>query len=396
MKYKYYKKQLQISRLGYGLAKLPLKENNELDEKTSIKLIKIAIEKGINFFDTAYTYLNGKSEIVLGKALEGVNREKICISTKAPVWLYKDKNDFYKILYEQLERLNTDYIDFYLIHGINRDTWNLMNKYEIMDCMAEAKKLGLIRNIGFSFQDTYTLFKKIVDSYDWDLCMLRLNILENCFEAGLKGLEYAKKKNIPVVAMQPFQGGTLIEIIEKLYPKIENSSKYAFNYLWKKNNILTIIPSMTSKENLKKNIEIENEKLESDTKIVKEIHKKYNDNLAIKCNGCSECIKFCKNNVAIPYVFLIYNYYKITNNKNNFKKKYEYTILKHGNTAEQCSKCDKCNCFCKKKINIRNEMMKINEEYNLIKKEFIKFDIKMGEKNENGKSLNRKKNCPRQ
>ena len=146
MKYKYYKKQLQISRLGYGLAKLPLKENNELDEKTSIKLIKIAIEKGINFFDTAYTYLNGKSEIVLGKALEGVNREKIYISTKAPVWLYKDKNDFYKILYEQLERLNTDYIDFYLIHGINRDTWNLMNKYEIMD---ENEKIKVFMNNNF-------------------------------------------------------------------------------------------------------------------------------------------------------------------------------------------------------------------------------------------------------
>jgi hypothetical protein len=349
MKYRNVKDN-NISILGYGLAKLPS------DEKEAIDLIEYALNEGINFFDTGYTYLNGKSEETLGKVINKIDRKSIYISSKAPVWLYKNEDDFDKILNDQLNRLNTTYIDYYFLHGLNYYSWELTKKFNVLDKLIQAKKEGKIKNIGFSFQDNINVFQDIISSFDFDICMISINMLEPDFQMGMEGIKLLNEKNIPIICMQPFLGGSILDIMNKKYIDLN------FKYIWNLKNVISIIPSMTKKEHLIDNISYANNNIsldEDDFNLINDLRKNYQDKKYIKCNECFKCVNNC--NVPIPYLFKLYNYYKITHDFEKFKEKYLYTIARHGGFNYSCNKCNKCLNNCPNNIDIPSFLEEINE-----------------------------------
>jgi predicted aldo/keto reductase-like oxidoreductase len=209
----------EVSILGFGCMRLPIKNGSQsaadildpakgIDEEKAIQLIHYAMDQGVNYFDTAYPYHNGKSEPLLGRALQG-HREKIMIATKLPAWLVKGEDDFDKFLHEQLQRLNTSYLDFYLLHGLGRQTWSRMKELGALRFLDRILSDGRARYVGFSFHDDIRIFKEIVDGYDWALGQIQSNYLDLDYQAGREGLEYASSRGMGVVIMEPLRGGGL-------------------------------------------------------------------------------------------------------------------------------------------------------------------------------------------
>lgn len=207
---------MEVSRFGMSCMRLPHKKdrdgNSVMDVDKSIEIIKYALENGVNYFDTAYVYgKDGKSEETLGKALKGNIRDKVFVATKSPVPLNKEYENFNKYLDEQLKRLQMDYVDFYLFHGLDQNSWGKVKSFKLLDEMEKARKKGKIRYIAFSFHGNLKLFKNIIDSYSWDMYTIQLNFMgENC-QAGVAGLKYASSKGIGVIIMEPLLGGILGE-----------------------------------------------------------------------------------------------------------------------------------------------------------------------------------------
>ncbi|MFA5015305.1 MAG: aldo/keto reductase, partial [Actinomycetota bacterium] len=259
------KLNIKVSRFGMGCMRFPKKINNTgksiTDETESIKMIRYAIENGVNYFDTAYVYKD--SEATVGKALYGGLREKIFLATKCPVDKVKKQEDFDTLLDESLERLQTGYIDFYLLHGINKNCWENIKKFKLLNKLDDAKKDGKIIYGAFSFHDDLELFKEIIDSYNWDMCQIQLNYIGERFQAGVEGLKYAASRGIGVVIMEPLLGGLLAENVPSDIVKKWGSSgikrtpaEWAFRWLANFPEVTIILSGVSTMKQLKENIKI--------------------------------------------------------------------------------------------------------------------------------------------
>ena len=245
-----------VSRFGMGCMRLPRtkdeKGNDVIDEEESIGMIRYAIEKGVNYFDTAYAYEG--SEKVLGKALKGGYREKVMIATKCPMYEIKEYGDYQRVFDESLRRLDTEYIDVYLFHCLDRKTWEKVKSTNGIAFMEDMKRQGKIRAIAFSFHAEYELFIEIIDAYDWDACLIQLNILDQDHQAGVKGLQYARRKGIPVVIMEPLKGGLLgnapADVTDLLnsYHEKRTLTEWSFRWLYNQKEVKVVLSGVSSME----------------------------------------------------------------------------------------------------------------------------------------------------
>lgn len=362
-----------VSSLGFGCMRFPTINNNDeiIDEEKSIEMLRYAIDNGVNYVDTAYPYHKGQSEILVGKALKDGYRERVKLATKSPVWLTESYEDFYKYLNEQLEKLQTSYIDMYLLHALNKERWEAILKLDVLKFLDEAKEKGLIKHPGFSFHGDLDTFKQIVDSYDWSFCQIQYNILDVDYQAGVEGLKYASSKGLAVIIMEPLKGGKLAVTPPDEIQNLWNKSKikrppvhWALKWLWNQPEVTLILSGMSSLDQVMDNISYaEDSEIDSlsdeELKIVDEVRDTYNNLIKINCTKCGYCMP-CPQGVDIPLNFSIYNDRHIYNDLKSSLKKYE--DLHENKKASSCIECGKCQPLCPQNLPIIDTLKTMHEQ----------------------------------
>ncbi|MBR4879591.1 MAG: aldo/keto reductase [Clostridia bacterium] len=361
-----------ISILGYGCMRFTQKMGVDIDKAE--KEIMEAINGGVNYFDTAYIYPG--SEAALGKILQRNNvRDKVKIATKLPHYLIKSKEAIEKIFREELERLRTDHIDYYLMHMLSDvKTWERLKEMGIAEWIDEKKKSGEIGQIGFSYHGNSDMFCQLIDAYDWDFCQIQYNYLDEHSQAGRKGLQYAHSKGIPVVIMEPLRGGRLAnnlpEKAVKLmanYPVKRTPAEWAFRWLWDQKEVTCVLSGMNSLEMVQENVKNaadsrENQLTDEDKSLLAQVVEAINEKMKVGCTGCGYCMP-CPKKVDIPGTFASYN--KIYT-ENKLKASLEYivcTLLRKDITpASNCIGCGKCEMHCPQHIKIRDELKNAQKE----------------------------------
>ena len=376
MKYrKFGRLDWKVSALGFGTMRLPVlnKDPGNIDEPEAIKMIRYAIDHGVNYVDTAYGYHNEKSEIVVGKALLDGYREKVRIATKLPCWLVNKPEDFDKLLNEQLKRLQTEKIDFYLLHGLNKVEWPKVRNFGVFKWAEHMIADGRIGYLGFSFHDDYELFEEIVDSYDnWTFCQIQYNYMDEEFQAGTRGLKYAHKKGLAVVVMEPIRGGRLAKPPEKVAkifaeaPVVRTPEEWALRWVWDHPEVTLALSGMSKMEHVTENIGlVEHSQAHSLTKeelaLIARARDAYLSLSPISCTACKYCAP-CPNGVDIPRVFDFYNEAMMYNDA--FTSRWAYgnpLIFKKEHRADKCTKCEECLEKCPQKLPIPKLLEKAHE-----------------------------------
>jgi len=371
----------KLSVLGFGVMRLPLMDDDpgNVKEEESIKLIRYAIDKGVNYVDTAYNYHKGKSEIILGRALKDGYREKVKVATKMPVWLTNEYEDFEKYLNEQLEKLDVEYVDFYLIHNLNKKYWEKLRPIKVFDFLNKALEDGKIKHVGFSFHDDVELFKEIIDAYDWDFCQIQYNYMNENYQAGTEGLKYANTKGLPVIIMEPLLGGKLAkeppkdikEIWDKAVTK-RTPAEWGLRWILNHKEVTTVLSGMNTIEQIDENIRIGNtaypeELSKEELGLIKEVENKYNSKTVVNCTGCGYCMP-CPNKVWIPYHFELYNDYyafETTEGSMNMYKR----LIKSNIDASNCIGCKKCEASCPQKLPIVELLKEVDKVLNVFRRD---------------------------
>jgi len=365
----------QVSILGFGAMRLPVEKNGSVDENEAIRMIRYALDNGINYLDTAYMYHDGASEVVVGKALSDGYRDKVMLATKSPLWSVHTPDDFDRFLSEQLERLKTDRIDFYLFHGIDRRSWEKMKELNLFEKAEKARQKGLISHIGFSFHDDCETFKKVIDGYDkWEFCQIQYNYMDTEKQAGTEGFEYAASKGIGIVIMEPLLGGRLSNPPEEIRSLLDgrrkewsisdwSASDWALQWIWNRKEVSVVLSGMSTMEQLKENIRsVGFAKAQSfganDLALIAEVRAKFNDRTAIPCTRCGYCMD-CPNGVNIPRNFEIYNDAVIFNDAKGARFGYE-KFFNSAERADKCTQCLVCEDKCPQKIPISSWMPKVH------------------------------------
>lgn len=363
MIYRRFKKgELLISSLGFGCMRFPtLGSEGEIDVEKTERMLDYAIESGVNYIDTAYPYHDGMSEPFLGEYLEkrGI-RKKIYLATKIPVWLVKKREDFDFYFNAQLNRLRTDYIDFYLLHSLWKKSWEKARDLGAIDWLIEKKKEGKIRFFGFSFHDEFPVFKEIIDYYDWDFAQIQLNYMDVDYQAGERGLSYAYKKGIQVVIMEPVKGGKLADPPENVarvlneFKQEKTPVEWALSFVLNKEGVLTVLSGMSALEHVVENIKIASKYdtgslTEKEEEILKRAREEWLKIKFIDCTDCKYCLP-CPFGVNIPENFKIYN---DAVRYNDFKEgKFKYEFLKEEERASNCQECGECETKCPQNLPI--------------------------------------------
>ena len=367
----------ELSILGFGCMRLPEKRG-KIDKKRAKKQLLMAIDEGVNYFDTAMPYHMGASETFLGKALsEGGMRKKINIATKLPHWSVNQTEDMSKIIKIQLKNLQTDYIDYYLLHALNGESFKKLQALGVFEFLSNLKSDGIIRNAGFSFHGKRKDFKKIIDAYDWDFCQIQYNYLDINHQAGKKGLEYAGEKNIGVIIMEPLRGGNLakkppkqIKNIWKDADKQRKPVAWSLEWIWNHPQVITVLSGMNDENQIRQNIEIASNILpesmsQKDLDIISTTEKIYRKLMQAGCTGCGYCMP-CPAGVNIPGCFEYYNNYHVFDDKTNAKMFYLGMcggLFSNPSYASLCEECGECEKVCPQELPIIDLLKDVSNEF---------------------------------
>lgn len=360
------KLNIQTSLLGFGCMRFPVLENGKIDEVEAEKMLDLAISSGVNYIDTAYPYHNGDSEPFVGRVLDKYPRDSYFLATKLPMWKIEKEEDVEEIFESQLSRLNKEYIDFYLLHSMNKGAFDKVKEYKIVEKLEKFRKEGKIRYIGFSFHDSYEVFEELIKYYNWDFCQIQFNYMDVNEQAGMKGYKLTEELGIPLVIMEPIKGGTLaslpkdVESIFKNELPNESIASWALRWVGSMNNIKVILSGMSTYEQVEDNLKTFNnfKKLsEKEYECVGEVVKILNQRTKNGCTNCKYCMP-CPAGVDIPGNFWLWNnYYKY---ESLSYIRYKFNMMKQNNSfADLCVKCGKCETLCPQKINIRSDLEKV-------------------------------------
>jgi len=371
---KFGKLDWNASVLGFGCMRLPTVDGNpngpNINEAEAVRMIRHALDRGVNYFDTAYIYHEGNSETVLGKALRG-HRDRVKIATKSAVWLIEKEADFDRMLNEQLRKLQTDYIDFYLLHALDKSRWSeIVPKYKLLEKAGAAIRDGRIRHLGFSFHDNYESFADIINGYDgWEFCQIQYNYMDTENQAGTRGLRLAAAKGLAVVIMEPLLGGRLARPPSSIGQVIERASvkrtpaDWGLQWLWDQPEVSVVLSGMSNMEQVENNLASASRARshsfqEADLKLIAELQQKYRERAAIPCTKCNYCMP-CPNGVDIPADFEFYNEAFLHENIPDARFRYQIFVPEAAR-ASACVACHECEDKCPQKIPISEWMPKVH------------------------------------
>lgn len=370
---------IDVSVLGFGCMRFPvIEEGNEhlsiFEKPVKIKeteeMLLHAVDNGINYYDTAYAYHGGKSEEILGKTIKPF-RDKVMIATKLPMMMVQKASDIERFIDEQLKRLDSDYVDFYLLHGLNNRSWSLAKKYNALDFLERLLSDGRIRYAGFSFHDEVKVFKEIVDGFDWTLCQIQYNYFDENRQAGKEGLLYAAKKGMGIVIMEPLRGGKLADHIPLAIQEIWNSAEtkrtpteWALRWVLNHPEVSVVLSGMSAMPQLVENLKIADDaKINSLTAtelvLISKVREKLEEMLKVKCTGCGYCMP-CPNGIDIPMNFNAYNNAFLFDDQERSKIMYN-TFMPEEQRAGSCEECGECEEKCPQDIAIMDELKNVHK-----------------------------------
>ncbi len=365
-----------LSILGFGAMRLPIlgDKTEDIDYPLATKMVRYAIDNGVNYLDTAYPYHGGQSEKFCAHAMKDGYRDKVYIATKLPVWNVQTAEDMPRILDEQLANLETDSIDFYLIHALSNKSWPNMQTLDYKSFLDKARADGKIKHIGFSFHDSYDLFTEIVDDYPWDFCQIQLNYLDEDYQAGLKGMRYAHDKGLGIIIMEPLRGGMLARTelpadIKSLWESGATGrtpAAWALKYLWNMEEVGVVLSGMSTMEQTEENVKIAaetkaNSLTPEENRIISAVKDIFKSRMRVDCTRCNYCMP-CPHGVNIPENFWAYNHDALFGDTDKAKF-WINNWLEEQQRASNCVECGKCETKCPQNISIMKHLKAIKELY---------------------------------
>lgn len=362
------------SALGFGAMRLPMLGDDpaQIDEAQATRMVRYAIDHGVNYVDTAYPYHRENSERFLGRALQDGYRERIKLATKMPCWKIEGANDFDRYLDEQLEKLQTDRVDFYLLHGLNEKRWDDMSSLGVLAWAEGAIASGRIGHLGFSFHDKLEVFKQIVDASDlWLFCQIQYNFMDIEYQAGIEGLHYAADRGLAVVVMEPLRGGQLTKSlppsIQELWdaaPVQRSPAEHALQWVWNQPEVSVVLSGMSTFEQVQENVASADRSgvgtlTPEELTVYARVREMYEELCPIPCTACKYCLP-CPSGVNIPRVFEIYNDAIIYDSADRAQMVYN-NFMSEGERANLCIECGECLDKCPQEIEIPDWLKKAHE-----------------------------------
>ena len=388
MQYRKDKKGNDISVLGYGCMRFT-KKGGATDIDKAEQEVMAAIRAGVNYLDTAYVYLG--NEVAVGEILSRNHcRGDVYLATKLPHYLIKSVDGVEKMFQEELRRLKTDYIDYYLMHMLTDiPTWEKLKKLGMVEWIEGKLASGQIRNIGFSYHGKTDMFQKLVDAYDWDFCQIQYNYIDEYSQAGVEGLRYAHAKGLPVIIMEPLRGGRLVDLLPESAKELfrgegeqRTPAELAFRWLYNQPEVTCVLSGMNSMEMVEQNVKTASESpvgclTRAEEKLIAQVKLEIEKNVKVGCTGCGYCMP-CPKGVDIPGTFRCYNAMYSEGKKSGRRDYLQCTAFrKDTSSASQCIGCGKCESHCPQHIEIRKELKNAAAELENLRYKAMKTAIQV-------------------
>ncbi len=370
-----------VSVLGFGCMRLPLQGGIQssfdifnpeklIDEEEALRMVHHAVSHGVNYFDTAYGYHGGQSEPFLGRAI-GPHRDGVFVASKLPVWMVQTRDDFDRILDEQLRRMNLDHLDYYLLHGLARHSWAPVRDLGALPFLDRALGDGRIRYAGFSFHDDIKIFREIVDAYPWEVCQIQYNYYDENYQAGKEGLHYAAEKGLGVIAMEPLRGGRIVgrapEAVQRIWdtaPVPRTPVDWAFRWIWDQPEVAMALSGMSTMAQVMTNVDLAGEARahclsDGEREVLRKVREAYRRMMKVDCTSCAYCMP-CPYGVNIPMNFSLYNDAFLFGDRDLSALIYN-NMMPESQRASACTACGQCEELCPQHIPIINDLEKVEK-----------------------------------